>query len=138
MRQDSTGKSYRNLSLAPNPGFVSFRALRKCDCVDHQSYQNVSRETFWYDPRPLILSFSKGEMRPARRFRERESSNQQIIGDIVDAVNEAGRGKQTSDLGRRLPGLRRAHPSFMPLPSPHRRFGPPFVPCRKARRHYHG
>ena len=36
------------------------------------------------------------------------------------------------------PGLRLARPSFMPLPSPHRRFGSPFVSCRKARRDYHG
>ena len=42
-------KPYRNIVLEPNPGFVSRRALRKCVCANRQSYQNVSREAFWYD-----------------------------------------------------------------------------------------
>jgi hypothetical protein len=28
-------------------------ARQKCVCADCQSYQNVSRETFWYDPLEL-------------------------------------------------------------------------------------
>jgi hypothetical protein len=39
-------KPYRNFPLAPNPGFVSRRALQMYDCANPQSYQNVSRETF--------------------------------------------------------------------------------------------
>ncbi|MDQ6703772.1 MAG: hypothetical protein M3Z96_12070 [Pseudomonadota bacterium] len=55
-------KPYRTISLDPNPSFVSHRALRKCGCANRQSYQNVSRETFWYDPR------AKSDKNLFRRF----------------------------------------------------------------------
>ncbi|MDQ6702792.1 MAG: hypothetical protein M3Z96_06640 [Pseudomonadota bacterium] len=49
MEQNSPDKPYRNIVLAPNRRFVSRRALRACICANRQPYQNVSRETFWYD-----------------------------------------------------------------------------------------
>ena len=49
-----------------NPRFISRGAVQKCVRVNRPSYQNVSRETFWYDSRSVIMSLSKGENRLAR------------------------------------------------------------------------
>jgi hypothetical protein len=43
---------------------------------------------------------------------------------------QAGFSAEGIDLRYFCPGLRHAPPSFMPLPSPHRRLGPTFVSCR--------
>ena len=45
----SQHKPYPNTPLPPNPGFSPCHARQKCICAECQSYQNVSRETFWYD-----------------------------------------------------------------------------------------
>ncbi|MDQ6867069.1 MAG: hypothetical protein M3178_01130 [Pseudomonadota bacterium] len=52
-------KPSRNLPLAPNPRAASRPTFRADTCPNRQSYQNVSRETFWVCP-PLgvtLLSF---------------------------------------------------------------------------------
>jgi hypothetical protein len=53
-----------------NPRFISRGAVQKCVRVNRPSYQNVSRETFWYDSRSVIMSLSNGEIRLARWIRE--------------------------------------------------------------------
>jgi hypothetical protein len=63
-------KFYHTSGPDQNPRFISHGAVQKCVRANRPSYQNVSRETFWYDSRSVIMSLSKGESRLARWILE--------------------------------------------------------------------
>ena len=48
-KSTSKDKPCRTSPLAQNSGFTRRHVLQRYFCAECQSYQNVSRETFWYD-----------------------------------------------------------------------------------------